>query len=95
MRSNADYLEFDELSDIDVHNWQRFQAADASLASPYFSPAYFKAVERVRPGIKVLRFFEDGRPAAYWPFRKGAFGTVRPVAGAMDDLHGIIAHPAV
>jgi CelD/BcsL family acetyltransferase involved in cellulose biosynthesis len=94
MHSNADYLDYNELTDVDFHNWQGFQALDGSLASPYFSPAYFKAVNQVRPGVKVLRFHENGRPAAYWPFRKGAFGTARPVAGSMDDLHGIIAHPA-
>lgn len=94
MHSSADYLDFGDLTDVDFHNWQGFQNLDASLASPYFSPTYFKAVDQVRPGIKVLRFYENGRPAAYWPFRKGAFGTARPVAGSMDDLHGMIAHPA-
>jgi len=94
MRSTADHLDFDDLTDRDLRHWLRFQATDASLASPYFSPAYYRAVNTVRPGIKVLRFSDNGRPVAYWPFRKGAFGTARPVAGPMDDLHGIIADPA-
>ena len=94
MHSNAEYLDLKDLTDVDLHIWQGFQATDPSLASPYFSAAYFQAVDTVRPGVKVLRFYENGRPAGYWPFRKGAFGTARPVAGSMDDLHGIIAHPA-
>lgn len=93
MHSSVDYLDFHQLSDIDVQMWTRFQTADPALASPYFSYAYFKAVDAVRPGVKVLRFHESGRIAAYWPLRKGPFGTARPVAGSMDDLHGIIAHP--
>ena len=93
MRSSVDYLDFDQLTDIDVQVWTRLQSADSSLASPYFSYAYFNAVNSVRPGIKVLRFHQRGQIAAYWPFRKGPFGTARPVAGTMDDLQGIIAHP--
>lgn len=93
MHSSVDYLPLRELSDLDIALWTRFQHADPALASPYFSHAYFQAVDQVRPGIKVLRFYENGRLAAYWPFRKGPLGTARPVAGTMDDLHGIIAHP--
>lgn len=93
MYSSVDYLEWGELTETDRNIWTALQAADPSLASPYFSFGYYDAVEAVRPGLKVLRFFQDGRPAAYWPFRKGPFGTARPVAGSMDDLHGIIAHP--
>lgn len=93
MHSSVDYLDFSQLSDIDVQMWTRFQTADPALASPYFSHAYAKAVDSVRPGVKVLRFHENGRIAAYWPIRKGPLGTARPIAGSMDDLHGIIAHP--
>ena len=93
MHSSVDILDFSQLTDIDVQVWTRLQSTDPSLASPYFSYAYVKAVEAVRSGIKVLRLHERGQIAAYWPFRKGPFGTARPVAGTMDDLHGIIAHP--
>ncbi|MEM7460329.1 MAG: GNAT family N-acetyltransferase [Pseudomonadota bacterium] len=95
MRSRVECLNFADLTRTDRALWTNFQAADPSLASPYFSVGYFDAVEAVRPGIKVMRFYEHERPAAYWPFRKGPFGTARPVAGSMDDLHGIIAHPTV
>ncbi|MEO1188810.1 MAG: GNAT family N-acetyltransferase, partial [Pseudomonadota bacterium] len=95
MRSRVECLNFTELTRTDRALWGNFQAADPSLASPYFSVGYVDAVEAVRPGVKVLRFYEHERPAAYWPFRKGPFGTARPVAGPMDDLHGIIAHPTV
>ena len=95
MHSRIDELNFCDLSPTDKSLWQNYQAADPSLASPYFSVAYFEAVERVRPGIKVLRFFEKERVAAFWPIRKGPMGTARPVAGTMDDLHGIIAHPSI
>lgn len=95
MRSRVECLNFTDLTRTDRALWAKFQAADPSLASPYFSVGYIDAVESVRPGIKVLRFYEHERPAAYWPFRKGPFGTARPVAGPMDDLHGIIAHPTV
>ena len=95
MRSRVECLNFADLSRTDRALWTNFQAADPSLASPYFSVGYFDAVEAVRPGIQVMRFYEHERPAAFWAYRKGPFGTARPVAGPMDDLHGIIAHPTV
>lgn len=95
MHSSVDCLNFVDLTDRDHALWNNFQAADPSLASPYFSIAYIQAVAAARPGIKILRFSEHGRAVAYWPFRKGPFGTARPVAGPMDDLHGIIAHSTV
>ena len=95
MRSRVECLNFADLSRTDRALWTNFQAADPSLASPYFSVGYVDAVEAVRPGIQVMRFYEHERPAAFWPYRKGPFGTARPVAGPMDDLHGIIAHPTV
>lgn len=95
MHSSAEYLDLGELTDVDRVLWGNFQAASPSLASPYFSYAYAAAVNVVRPGVKVLRFYEKDRPAAYWPLRPGPFGTARPIAGPMDDLHGMIAHPAV
>lgn len=95
MHSSVDELEWGELTETDRVLWTTFQALDPSLSSPYFSYGYYDAVEAARPGIRVLRFFVDGRPAAYWPFRKGPFGTARPVAGSLDDLHGIIAHQSV
>lgn len=95
MHSNVECLKFSDLSDADRAQWNNFQAADESLASPYFSVGYVEAVDAARPGVKVLRFCDDGRPVAYWPFRKGPFGTARPIAGPMDDLHGIIAHPTI
>lgn len=95
MQTSVDFLPIGELTGTDAALWAGFQSADPGLASPYFSLGYVQAVEKARPGIHVLRFFQDGRPAAYWPLRRGSLRTARPVAGPMDDLHGIIAHPAV
>ena len=95
MHTSVDFLPISELTSVDEALWSRFQAADPALASPYFSFAYAQAVDAVRPGVTVLRFYENGRPAAYWPVRRGPLGTARPIAGPMDDLHGIVAHPAV
>lgn len=91
MHSSVECLNFCDLADDDRALWNKFQAADRSLASPYFSVSYVAAVDAARPGVRVLRFSEQDRPVAYWPFRKGPFGTARPIAGPMDDLHGIIA----
>ena len=93
MRSKVECLNFSDLTASDRTAWQRIQEAEPSLSSPYFSFGYFEAVEAVRPGTKVIRAEMDDFPVVYWPFRKGPFGTARPVAGTMDDLHGVLAHP--
>lgn len=93
MRSKVECLNFSDLTASDRIAWRRLQDAEPSLSSPYFSFGYFEAVEAVRPGIKVIRFIENDVPVVYWPFRKGPFGTGRPVAGTMDDLHGVLSHP--
>ena len=95
MHTSVDFLAIGDLTDVDRRLWSDFQAADPALASPYFSVGYADAVEAVRPGVKVLKFYQNGRPAAYWPFRRGPLATARPIAGSMDDLHGVIAHPSV
>lgn len=95
MHTSLEILSLGDLTDVDRQLWSNFQAADANLASPYFSIRYAEAVDAARPGVKVLKFYQEERPAAYWPFRRGPLGTARPLAGTMDDLHGIIAHPSV
>ncbi|MDJ0920320.1 MAG: GNAT family N-acetyltransferase [Henriciella sp.] len=82
------------LSDADRTAWADFRQQDPLLASPYFSLAYLEAVEKARPGIDILRFTEGDTVIGFLPIRKGWFGTTRPVAGPMDDLHGVIAAPS-
>lgn len=95
MHTKLDFLPLGELTQNDRELWSKFQSADPALASPYFSHAFALAVDSVRPGVHVLRAEQAGRPVAYWPARRGLFGTARPIAGPMDDLHGIIADPSI
>lgn len=93
MGTHADYVDFSDLTGADREAWAALQASDPCLWSPYFSYSYVAAAEAARPGVKVLKFTEDGQPIAYWPLRPGPLGTARPVGGPMDDLHGIVAAP--
>lgn len=95
MHTKLDFLPLGELTENDRELWSRFQDADPALASPYFSLGFAEAVETVRPGVRALRARQDGQPVAYWPMRRGLFGTARPIAGPMDDLHGLIADPSI
>lgn len=95
MHTKLDFLSLGELTENDRELWSQFQSTDPALASPYFSHAFALAVDSVRPGVRLLRAEQDSRPVAYWPVRRGLSGTARPIAGPMDDLHGIIADPSI
>ena len=95
MHTSVDLCRLTGLTDTDRKIWESFQTADPALISPYFSLGYYEIVDRIRGGVHVLRFKQDDRPVAFWPLRKSRWGTGRPVAGPMDDMHGIISAPDV
>lgn len=74
-----------------LSKWQEFLDADASLASPFFSPAYPLAVAAVVPNVFVGIMETDGEPAAFLPFVRNAsnIGERLPLC----DYQALIARP--
>ncbi len=93
MTKQVDLLALGALLPEDLAAWSRLQASDEALASPYFSADYALAADTARPGVKVMRFRENGETVAFWAVRPGPLSTARPIGGPMDDLHGIVAAP--
>lgn len=91
---NVSSLQLKALSESDRAAWTVLRQQDPLLASPYFSLPYLEAVEAARPGLEILRFSDDDAATGFLPIRKGLFGTGRPPAGPMDDLHGLVAAPS-
>ncbi|MEQ8557450.1 MAG: GNAT family N-acetyltransferase [Henriciella sp.] len=93
MTQTATLLPLPALSANDKASWTSFRAEDPSLASPYFALSYLQTLEKVHPGIEVLKVCEGERTVGFLPFRRDLIGTCRPPDGPLADLHGVIASP--
>lgn len=79
-----------ELRPDDFNAWAALQAADPSVASPFFCPEYAAAVARVREDVQVVIVERGGERVGFFPFQKAAFSVGHPVGGALSDSHGFI-----
>jgi CelD/BcsL family acetyltransferase involved in cellulose biosynthesis len=84
-----------DLTDADWSLWQEFQAAARVYESPYFHPAFTKAVAAVRPDVEVALLADQGRTVGYFPFQRGKLNLGRPIGGKMSDYHGPIVRPGI
>ena len=71
--------------------WQSFRSNDKCFASPYFDPAFVKAVARVRDDVRIIMVTEAGKPIGFLPIQKNAKGRAVPAGGRLNDYHGLIA----
>ena len=71
--------------------WNRFRAAQQSLASPYFSPKYFQAASKAIRNVQIAICEVNGEIAAFFPFQRRTLGIAKPVGGPFSDYHGVIA----
>lgn len=87
-----------DLSSASVARWSELQAGDIALDSPFLSPEWARAVERVQGegarNVRVAVLKQDGREIGFFPARVGAY-TAMPVGAPMCDYQGLIAEPGV
>lgn len=87
----ADIVRPDELTNAEVSGWMAMIASDRCYASPFFHPAFARAVAPVAPGAAVAVLHRRGEIIGYFPFqRRGS--TILPVGAPLNDYHGVIAH---
>jgi CelD/BcsL family acetyltransferase involved in cellulose biosynthesis len=84
-----------ELSEEAWALWQQIHETNPELDSPYFSPAFAKAVAAVRDDAEVGVLHEEGTPIGFFPFHRGFLGMGQPLAGHLSDFHGVITMPHV
>ena len=85
-----------ELAPADRAAWSRlqeraWQTGREALANPFLAPEFTAAVARFRRGARVAVVREDGRPAAFFPFERGAFGAGRAIGLGLSDCQGVVA----
>lgn len=85
-----------ELSGDDIDLWTAFCAADPSLAHPFFSFAFARTVDAVRPHVRVAVLRKRGETVGFLPFQFSgwatrALGAAERVGGDLADRFGVIA----
>ena len=67
----------------------------AAVPTPYLSPEFAELVDELRGGVKVALLYRTGgdAPAGFFPFQTDGRGEGRPVGGALNDFHGLLAPP--
>lgn len=73
--------------------WTAFRAADPTLRSPYFDPAFLDVLDRVRPDLEVMAVETGGAPVGFLPLHRSSLGGAAPAAGPLSDWHGFVAEP--
>ena len=83
---------WDGLSSQDRRQWRQLRAANPELRSPFFSLAFFDAVQAVRSDVLVGVIREHDEPVGFFPFHR--VGRVaKPVGRFLNDAHNVIAGP--
>lgn len=87
-----------DLTPARLERWAALQASDITLDSPFLSPQWARAVERVQGegarNVRVAVLHRDGRDVGFFPARVGSF-TAMPVGAPMCDYQGLVAEPGL
>ena len=85
-----------DLTAASVERWAQLQVGP--LDSPFLSPQWARAVERVQGegarGVRVAVLKDGGREIGFFPARVGS-ATAMPVGAPMCDYQGLVAEPGV
>ena len=81
-----------DLSADHLAHWQRLQAADPALGSPYLCHQFASALGRLRTDVFVAVIEHDGRISGFLPFQRkcGILGV--PLGGRLSDVQAVIGH---
>ena len=80
----------------EITAWQQLCATGPTLASPFYTVHYARAVEAAGVRVNVCVIYRDQLPCAFLPFqfataRDRMLGVAEPVGGGMTDYFGLVA----
>jgi CelD/BcsL family acetyltransferase involved in cellulose biosynthesis len=84
-----------ELGAAELDAWRSFQARDQALGSPFLSPAFALAVDRVRDDARVAVLEDSRSTVGFLAFQQGRFGAGRPIAATACDRQAVVAAPGL
>jgi CelD/BcsL family acetyltransferase involved in cellulose biosynthesis len=82
-----------ELTSGEREAWNTFLDSDPALGSPYFTLEFAECCEEARDDTRIALIRRGGELKAFLPMQTGRLGYVRPLAGPLGDVHGLIAEP--
>ncbi|MGY1779757.1 GNAT family N-acetyltransferase [Geodermatophilus sp. SYSU D01036] len=88
---HVDVVRPEELGPAELAGWERIQADDRTLDSPFLSPGFTRAVARARPATRVAVVSGDGGATGFLPFERGRRGTGLAVGLGLSDVQGVVA----
>lgn len=89
----AEIISPQELDNGLITLWRGFQASDAALRSPFFSPEFTCAVGKARSDARVAILEENGVVQGFLPFHCREGGIAKPIGGQITDYQGLIHAP--
>jgi CelD/BcsL family acetyltransferase involved in cellulose biosynthesis len=84
-----------ELGPAECAAWRSMQQATPSLANPFLSPEFAKAVGRFRPSSQVAVLMEGQSIIGFFPFERRRLGLGVPIGGWLSPCQGVIHAPGV
>lgn len=80
----------DELGAAEIATWHSMQDATLSLADPFLSPEFARAVGRVRSDTHVAVLAGSETTSGFFPFERRRFGVGVPIGGWLSLSQGLI-----
>ena len=77
-----------ELGPAEIATWHSMQDATLSLADPFLSPEFARAVGRVQPDTRVAVLAGRETTTGFFPFERRRFGVGVPVGGWLSLSQG-------
>lgn len=91
MSVHIEVVQAQDLTGDQLSAWEEIQQTVAGLDSPYFHPAFTRAVAAVRDGVEVAVCRQGGAPIAFFPYQRSMRSVGRPVGDPLSDFQAIIA----
>jgi CelD/BcsL family acetyltransferase involved in cellulose biosynthesis len=76
-----------------IDQWNRLQASNPALDSPFFSASFMQAVGAERKGAEVAVIESSDEVVGFLPYCRQRGGVATPIAGQFTDFQGVIAAP--
>lgn len=83
------------LTQAEVEDWRKIQAASPCLDSPFFSPEFTLAVGEAREDTRVAVLRQGDTVAGFFPFHLTPRAIGKPVGGTFSDYQGPILRPGL
>lgn len=84
-----------QLTSSHLDAWDVIASMPGMSGSPFMRPEFLLAVAAVRSDIELVIVKRDDEICGIWPYQRRRANEAVPVAGPLNDLHGVIQLPGL